>query len=227
MPPIRICIGTEPNQRLSTEVLKHSIRSRTASEVEFIELVRDGELSPLKMDTGFSFCRWSIPQRCRYEGRAIYMDTDIVVLGDIMELWNLPMSTGAMAKPQERRYWTSVMLLDCARLAHWDFTALAARAAAEPSFYKGVMWVEPRSIYASDFSALPGCWNDLDTINAQTKALHFTDLRRQPWRFSGHPRGWVFRDALLAATAAGAVSAQLVQTEIAKGHVRPDVLSAV
>lgn len=223
MPPIRVFIGTEPNQRLSTEVLKHSARARTAAAVQFIELTREG-LPAMKMDTGFSFCRWSIPQCCGYEGRAIYLDTDIVVLGDLLDLWNMPMSTGAMAKPQERRYWASVMLLDCARLAHWDFTTLAARAAAEPSFYKGVMWVEPGSIYAPDFSALPGCWNDLDTFNDQTRALHYTDLRRQPWRFPGHPRGWVFRDALRAAIADGAVSAELVRDEIVKGHVRADVL---
>src|SRR3546814_12816555 len=46
--------------------------------------------------TPFSGFRWAVPAYCGYEGRAIYMDTDTLVLDDIAALWRAPMPEGTV-----------------------------------------------------------------------------------------------------------------------------------
>ena len=67
--------------------------------------------------TPFSGFRWAIPALCHYQGRAIYMDTDILALGDIAELWRAPIVEPAvvLAKPEQRSFRFCVSLWDCAR----------------------------------------------------------------------------------------------------------------
>ena len=45
--------------------------------------------------TPFSGFRWAIPESCNFEGRAIYMDADVIVLCDVAELWSHPMHAEA------------------------------------------------------------------------------------------------------------------------------------
>jgi lipopolysaccharide biosynthesis glycosyltransferase len=48
------------------------------------------------MGYSFSGFRWAIPESCNFEGRAIYMDADVIVLCDIAELWSHPMQDDAI-----------------------------------------------------------------------------------------------------------------------------------
>ena len=126
MGPIRIFIGTDESQVVPTAVLRHSITSRTDAAVKFHELtdLKTG----LEQDfyTGFSFYRWGIPSFCNYTGSAIYLDTDIVVLCDIRELWDLDMGDhshlcrppAGVPAPQvsSQPAWRCVRLRDTARL---------------------------------------------------------------------------------------------------------------
>lgn len=229
--PIRVFIGTEPAQRLACEVLKFSISARCGVPVEFTEIGSiDGEAPgpELPQQTGFSFVRWRVPQLVGYVGRAIYMDADIVVTGNIEALWKeaIPEDRAVLARPTaDDRYFTSVMLMDCAKLKHWDIWKLLDRVQHEPQwFYHTIMWASCKSPYRADFAALPKSWNMLDRWDAQTDALHYTDLRRQPWRYSGHPSSEIFRDELRAGIGAGAIPRELVKAEIEKGHIRGDLL---
>ena len=225
---IRVFIGTEPAQRLACEVLKHSIRARTSQPVEFTEIGQD---YGLPQQTGFSFSRWSVPELVGFRGRAIYMDADIVVLSDIAALAALPLDEPIQVRARptaDNRYFTSVMLMDCDYLPYWKFSDLLAEVRSMPDwYYASVMWASVRSPYRKGFGPLPRGWNDLDNVKAGTCALHYTDLKRQPWRYAGHPFGAVFQGELKAAMAAGAVSAELVRDEIGKGHVRANVLGVV
>ena len=38
--------------------------------------------------TPFSVFRWAIPHVCNFEGKAIYMDVDMIARDDIAKLWN-------------------------------------------------------------------------------------------------------------------------------------------
>lgn len=89
--PIRIFIGTEPKTELMRYVLQHSIQENTPRQIEFIPMLGkewEYELGNIPFGTGFSFRRWMIPERCGWQGKAIYLDADQLVLGDIGELWD-------------------------------------------------------------------------------------------------------------------------------------------
>ncbi len=222
--PIRVFIGMEPQQRLACEVLKFSIDRRCGVAVEFTEIGDVDE--PLPQQTGFSFARWQVPQLVGYAGRAIYLDADIVVIGSIEALWaeTIPEDRGVLARPTpDDRYFTSVMLMDCAKLKHWDFRKLLDHV--HHGSYQTVMWAAKESPYRRDFAPLAKAWNTLDRREPTTRAVHYTDLRRQPWRYAGHPSAATFRDELQAALDAGSIAPELITAEVAKGHVRADLLT--
>lgn len=63
--------------------------------------------------TPFSGFRWGIPARCNFEGRAIYLDSDMIVMDDIAKLWNMPIGKGkALIAKGTERFCTTVF--DCA-----------------------------------------------------------------------------------------------------------------
>lgn len=233
MTTIPIYVGTEPSQWLPTQVLKHSILSRTQADVEFIPLDTTIGLPRNQTMTGFSFCRWAVPFVNEYRDRAIYLDADIVVLGDIADLFNASFDAPVAARPVSaagapNRFFTSVMVLDCARLKHWDYSAWVKQA-VRPQFVDAVMWARSGAPHASDFGVMPSCWNDLDIVKAEpsTKLLHFTSLDRQPWRWERHPQGQVWRDALVAALAARVVTREQVYDEIDKRFVRDSIFTVL
>jgi hypothetical protein len=46
--------------------------------------------------TPFSGFRWGIPAACDFQGQAIYMDSDMIILQDLAELWNEPWNDTAI-----------------------------------------------------------------------------------------------------------------------------------
>src|SRR5207237_1121984 len=123
--PIRLFVGTDSTQRLAARVLEYSIKCHSSMSVDFVPmcdvpvpLPRDPRNRPR---TGFSFARFLIPSLCGYQGRAIYLDADMLVFDDISKLWDLPLGEAGVLcaeqptdKGRIRQY--SVLLLDCARL---------------------------------------------------------------------------------------------------------------
>lgn len=165
--PIRVSIGTQPDQWLAAAVLKSSIIRRTDRPVEFTESWdRTAGWHPvyraapsLNFGTAFSQWRWLVPLVYGHAGRAIYLDADQVVLADIAELFGWPLTTmgrtdrvdaakfaavigaegnhGSKGPPEPTAVQTSVMVYDCAR-CDWDYAELVA------------------SVNAGTLAALPG-----------------------------------------------------------------------
>lgn len=224
---IRVYIGTEPMQKLACEVLKYSIQSRASEPVEFFEIT---DKTVRHAMTGFSFARWHVPKLAKENGdsQVIYMDADIVVLDDIAELSRITGEKPALARPTaDGRYFTSVMRLDCTRL-NWDpgslHTVACIDGAVPEWLHNSVMWAAGSSPWRADFGELSARWNDMDVVKDGTKAIHFTDLKRQPWRYAGHPFGRVFQTELVAALKDGHILRSDLQHEIRAGHAREDIL---
>jgi lipopolysaccharide biosynthesis glycosyltransferase len=135
---IRVAIGSEPEQRIAAEVLKASILYRTEYKVVFSEswtYERGWDARIRNHDhlggTLFSFWRWLVPQVFGMKGKAIYLDSDQMVMSDINELWNsLPHGKHIAAvigaqghfggkKPEPMAVETSVMVMDC-ELCAWN-----------------------------------------------------------------------------------------------------------
>lgn len=224
---IRVFIGTEPMQWLPTEVLKRSIEKRTKAKVEFSNL--EGiplHFKTVKMYTGFSFYRFSIPERCLFEGRAIYLDADMVCLGDIEELYRFEMVKPALAKTHDNEvsFFTSTMLLDCARLKSWKIHDWVALINAGLTSYQGCMAGSAQGINHNDFGPLDPTWNDFDHYDKKTKIIHYTNVPTQPWKKGGHPYRGAFLSELSACLEEGSITKELVQEEIEKKHIYPEIL---
>ena len=137
---IRIFIGFDPRETVAYHVLSHSIHARASEPVSIAPLMLSqlGELmtrerNPLQ-STDFSFSRFLTPYLCGFEGWALFMDCDMLVLDDIAKLWALrddkyavmcvkhdhvpaeeTKFLGATQTKYEKKNWSSVMLFNCAK----------------------------------------------------------------------------------------------------------------
>ena len=135
---IRVFIGFDPRETVAFHVLSQSIHSRASQPVSItpimlsqLEGIMTREPNPLQ-STDFSFSRFLTPYLCKYEGWAIFMDCDMLVLQDMSKLWALreddyavqvvkhnhvPKENtkflGASQTQYEKKNWSSVMLFNC------------------------------------------------------------------------------------------------------------------
>lgn len=137
---IRVFIGYDPREAAAFHVLAHSIMARCSLPVSIHPLALDGlgglitrERNPLQ-STDFAFSRFLTPYLAGFDGWAIFMDCDMLVLDDMANLWKLrderyalqvvkhdytPSSeTKFLGQPQtkyEKKNWSSVMLMNAAK----------------------------------------------------------------------------------------------------------------
>jgi len=199
---VRIFVGFDSREAVAYDVLSHSIRTRSSSTVS-ISALRLSELGDLMwrerdalQSTDFSFSRFLVPYLCDFEGWAIFMDCDMLVLDDIANLWELrderyavqvvqhdhrpQEATKFLDQPQttyEKKNWSSVMLLNCARC-----TALT------PEYVNTASGLDlHRFIWLGDddlIGELPKRWNHLVDYDPRLPVeelsnLHFTN--GGPW----------------------------------------------
>lgn len=236
--PIRVFVGAEEEQLVPALVLADTIRRNTSSPVRVQPLT--GLDIPMPKDpanrprTAFSFARFMIPALCGYEGRAIYLDSDMQVFTDIAELWDFPLGDAwAACTTQEHapQKWIdnrwfhpgpqmSVMLLDCGKLA-WDVSRIVADLDAGRYSYQDLLFrmcVVPEGRLRTD---LPSSWNHLESYRpGETKLTHYTVVTTQPWLAADNPLEHVWVAALGEAVRAGTVPAGLLREHVERGWVR-------
>lgn len=228
---IRVCIGTEPKTEIARKVLEWSIRRHTAAEVdlEFHSLTTSTDSAALQGATGFSVQRWSIPERFAYQGRAIYLDADQLVFGDIRELWladeRHPDDRACAWCARRGATWlTSVMLIDCARARDsWPTLARIEELLAGPGKRRNYRHLMLGRYLKHPPAHLDAAWNHLDVyVPGKTRLLHYTDLYKQPWRDPRHPHSELWGEALESAIADGAVGRDEVERACERFEVSPN-----
>lgn len=112
----RVFVGVDPRQPIGYNVLQHSIHKHAKDRVH-VEPLMLSKL-PIKRRglTEFTYSRYLVPYLCGYEGSAVFMDADVVVTGDIGELFAQADGVSAVQVMQEQPKfeWSSVMLFNCA-----------------------------------------------------------------------------------------------------------------
>lgn len=193
MEPVRIFVGCSANgeDAEAQAMLEYTLRHYATQplEITWMMLSRD-PASPWYSNanvgwntklwhTPFSVFRWSIPHACNYQGKAIYMDVDMIARDDIAQLWNQPFPKGKAILWKDEKY-SCVMLMDCA--------AMKDRL---PPFENMRRKLGGYSVYR-DNCARPvaakfdGNWNCLDgeayaqLTHSDIKILHFTHVPSQP-----------------------------------------------
>lgn len=191
---IRVFVGTDPRMQRSDLVLEYSIRKHASEPVD-ITFMRAGEpplwdgwvsspklpymASAKQWATGFTCFRWVIPELCDYQGYAIYLDTDMVVLADIAELY------GYRQEGRWRGSGSSVLVIDC---------AAPTRVPKIASLKKRICTTRELQQLVPFSGGVPMAWNCFDRLPNGAKLLHFTNMRTQPWhpwperfRYGRHP----------------------------------------
>ncbi|MET0657695.1 MAG: hypothetical protein ABW110_06005 [Steroidobacteraceae bacterium] len=142
---------------------------------------RNGDLQ------SFAPLRFAVPELMGYAGRAVVIDPGVFALGDINDLLDADMDGAAVLarrmEPDAHRplhFASSVMLLDCARLRHWQLERDFSRLFTREVDYRDWMWLlqEQPGIVGT---LAPG-WNAFDRLTPATKLLHNTHRRTQPWK---------------------------------------------
>jgi lipopolysaccharide biosynthesis glycosyltransferase len=199
---VRVFIGYDPREAVAYHVLSHSIQSRASRPVSItpVALAQLGGLMWRErhelQSTDFSFSRFLAPSLCGFDGWAVFMDCDMLVLDDIANLWALrdeafalqvvkhdhrpEESTKFMNQPQstyEKKNWSSLMLLNCARCA--ALTPEYVNTASGLDLHRFHWLGDDDSI-----GELPRRWNHLVDYDPPLPAkeisnLHFT--RGGPW----------------------------------------------
>jgi hypothetical protein len=237
--PIRVFLGTDESQRVAARVLEYSIRKNASRPVDIVYLdtvdVPLPTSSANRPRTGFSFKRFAIPELCGHRGRAIYLDADMIVFGDIAQIWNLDMGLHSVLCTRQEDApdaWRdhesfqpgrqmSVLLLDCAKLP-WNSTVIVRGLDEGLYTYAQLMFdlcIVPSGEIAE---TIPSDWNSLERYDPPaTKLLHYTVVPTQPWKSDDNPLGNLWMAWYAEAMAAGAVPAEEVERGIADGFLMP------
>jgi len=146
----------------------------------------------------FTLTRFMPPQLMNYQGRSIQIDPDIFVIADIWALLQRDMQGKALlARPLRGKKGatgymaSSFVMMDNAKLKHWQVEKQFNDMFEDKRDYRewlGLKYEAPDSI-----GLLEEEWNDLDKLTCETKALHTTLRRTQPWK-TGLPVDHVPRD---------------------------------
>jgi hypothetical protein len=202
-----VFVHTNEKQWLGALVAEYSFRRNSrnpdAFDVKFIHtrdypflaakegqsFLRGGTQRVWRMDDLQSFTplRFMPPKLMNWEGRAVVTDPDVFAVGDVNELLDRDMAGAAVmgrhrSGKSEKGYQvaTSVLLMDCARLRHWDVEAEFNQLFSGEKDYKE--WMVLAYEDPANIGYLEDCWNDFDHLDEQTRLIHNTKRKTQPWK---------------------------------------------
>lgn len=169
MKPLRVFVGMDERQPLAYTVCRSSIERHAKSRV-LVEPIRFDWIPGMKRRglTQFTFARYMVPWLCGYEGRAIFMDGDIIVRADVHELAESIQEgeVAAVAKHVARFEWPSVMVF-----SNWRCKALTLEYVNDEAN-------KPHSLeWAAPLGTLPEEWNHCvgyEDHREDAKLIHFT-----------------------------------------------------
>ena len=194
MIPIPIFIGYDPREATAYHTCANSIIRHASKPVAIIPLAlnlfNDYTETHTDGSNQFIYSRFLVPHLMSYQGHAIFIDGDMIVRGDIVELWELanpymdvqvvkhnyktkmPVKyLGAKNEDYPRKNWSSVILWNCSSWTNRKLT---------PDFIENTTGAElHRFTWIPDdrIGELPKEWNWLPDEygeNSDAKLLHYT-----------------------------------------------------
>lgn len=230
---IHVFCGADRNEKVPLQVLEYSLRRHSRRPVQ-VTLVDNRSAPPIanitcQPYTRFSFGRFSIPEQMGYEGRAIYLDSDMVVLADIDEIDALPFGAaniliekGSFEKNETGKH-AAVMALNCANL-DWNLNEIV-NALGKKYSYDELMSIKPLLETGEMVEEIPNGWNELDDyVEGQTRLIHYTTIKTQPWVAAGHPFAYIWIEELRRMLADNAMDERTLREDVELGFLRPSLL---
>ena len=194
MKPIPIFVGYDPREAIAYHTCVNSIIRHSSVPVAIVpvalNLFRDYNETHTDGSNHFIYTRFLVPHLMGWQGWAVFIDGDMIVRGDIAELWNLrAMSCDVMVvkhdyktkrtekylgSPNEdypRKNWSSVILWNCSSYPNRKLTPEFVQNSTG-SYLHRFSWLDDSRI-----GELPPEWNWLPDeygANPDAKLLHYT-----------------------------------------------------
>ncbi|WNZ43986.1 glycosyltransferase [Leptolyngbya boryana CZ1] len=248
---VKVFIGSGEASLLERKVLIYSLHKHSTREIDIyifngthnaVEHNQEEPVlapMPLKIKyrniTEFSYYRFLIPQLCDHQGKAIWLDSDIITLHDIGELFDTPMDgydllmkTTAYPdlSPDLDPRCSAIMVIDCERV-RFDLESLIREV--DQGLYSDRdlmhMTIRFRRFHPFQIGEFAPEWNIRDYWDEQTKLIHYTDLETQPWKYHNHPYGELWFEYLQEAIQAGYVTQRDIDLSLTRAYVRSDLMS--
>jgi hypothetical protein len=184
---IKLFVGCAPNgeDAESQMVLEYTAKRNSSLPVDITWMKHSNDPASIwhgwksqTWATPFSGFRWGIPAACNYEGQAIYMDSDMIILADLAELWNNPWDDHSII--QMKGDWrTCVAKWHCERAGKVlpPIDQIKSVPNAHQQLFSGLQQ-NPHLQQSFDRQ-----WNNFDGENDPLdliKILHYTDMSTQP-----------------------------------------------
>ena len=194
MKPIPVFVGYDPREAIAYHTCVNSIIRNSSRPVAIVPVASNlfKEYSETHTDGSnhFIYTRFLVPYLMDYQGWAIFIDGDMIVRGDIAELWDLKqytkdvmvvkhdyktrMTEKYLGSPNEdypRKNWSSVILWNCNALRNRILTPEFVQQSTG-AFLHRFSWIADDRL-----GELPAEWNWLDVeyeYNPLAKLVHYT-----------------------------------------------------
>jgi len=194
MKPIPVFVGYDPREAIAYHVCVNSIIRHASQPVAIIpvalNLFRDYDETHTDGSNQFIYSRFLVPHLMDYQGWAIFIDGDMILRGDIVELWeskNLAKDVmvvkhdyktrmtekylGSKNEDYPRKNWSSVILWNCSSFPNRKLTPEFVQKSTGAELHR-FSWLDDERI-----GELPLEWNWLDVeydANPEAKLVHYT-----------------------------------------------------
>ena len=194
MKAIPVFVGYDPREAVAYHTCVNSIIRNSSQPVAIVpvalNLFQDYAETHTDGSNHFIYTRFLVPYLCDYEGHAIFIDGDMIVRGDIAELWAYrsyrhdvqvvkhdyktkmqEKYLGSVNEDYPRKNWSSVILWNCSSFPNRKLTPEFVQRATGAQLHR-FSWVDDSRI-----GELPPEWNWLPDeygANLDAKLLHYT-----------------------------------------------------
>ncbi len=194
MKPIPVFVGYDPREAIAYHTCVNSIIRNSSRPVAIVpvalNLFKDYAETHTDGSNHFIYTRFLVPYLMEYQGWAIFIDGDMIVRGDIAELWDLKQYTrdamvvkhdyktrmkekylGSPNEDYPRKNWSSVILWNCNAIRNRQLDPEFVQKSTG-AFLHRFSWIDD-----SRLGELPSEWNWLPDEygpNPNAKLLHYT-----------------------------------------------------
>ena len=194
MKPIPVFVGYDPREAIAYHTCVNSIIRHASQPVAIIpvalNLFRDYDETHTDGSNQFIYSRFLVPHLMDYQGWAIFIDGDMILRGDIVELWEardftkdvmvvkhdyqtrMPVKyLGSKNEDYPRKNWSSVILWNCNSFPNRKLTPEFVQQSTGAELHR-FTWLDDDRI-----GELPPEWNWLDVEydwNPNAKLVHYT-----------------------------------------------------
>ena len=243
---VKIFIGSGEASLLERKTLIYSLKKHCSRELDIYvfngthDSIEHNDDEPVLANmplwikyqnfTEFSNYRFLIPELCGHKGRAIFLDSDMVCIGDIAKFFDQPMDGNALlAKPEaykgESCWGLSQILFDCSQ-CHFDLETIFREIQSGQFSNLDLHQMKPPflAVHPLKIGGYGSTWNVFDQCHADTDLIHYTNLGTQPWKFAGHPFEKIWFRYFNEAREAGVITNQDLKKTLSRAYARQDIL---